>query len=91
MKSFNQYLTEGAMKRILHDMGYFFRDDGKWEHEKTGKEISDKQAIDIALERASRKKKFPTREVDASGPNPTDKDARKQGDESTHSEGVEFK
>jgi hypothetical protein len=87
-------ITEGAVKGLLNDMGYFFTDEGehagKWVHEKTGKALSDDHAMEIAAERANRKKKSKTKETDAAGPNPTDKDARKQGEESTHSEEVEY-
>ena len=90
--SYYSTLTEGALKGLLNDMGYYFTDEGKhagkWVHEKTGKALSDDHAMEIASERSKRKKK--TKEVDASGPNPTDKDARKQGEESTRSEEVEY-
>lgn len=90
--SYYSTITEGSLKGLLNDMGYFFTDEGqhkgKWVHEKTGKALSDKHAMDIAYERFSRKKKR-KKETDAAGPNPTDKDARKQGEESTHSEEVE--
>lgn len=88
--SYYSTLTEGALKGLLNDMGYYFTDEGehagKWVHEKTGKALSDKHAMDIAYERSKRKKK--TKEVDASGVRPTDKDARAQGEESTHSESL---
>lgn len=91
--SYYSTLTEGALKGLLNDMGYYFTDEGehkgKWVHEKTGKALSDKHAMDIAYERFSRKKKSNKKETDAAGPNPTDKDARKQGEESTRSEEVE--
>lgn len=90
--SYYSTITEGALKGLLNDMGYYFTDEGehagKWVHEKTGKALSDDHAMEIAYERSKRKKK--TKEVDASGPSPTDKDTRKQGEESTHSEEVEY-
>lgn len=82
-------ISEGAVKGLLNDMGYFMRDDGKWEHEKTGKVLSDKHAMDIAAERAARKPKA-KKKTTAAGSNPTDKDARKPGEESTRSEEVEY-
>lgn len=91
--SYYSSITEGAVKDVLHDMGYYFTDEGehagKWVHEKTGKALSTDHAMEIAAERANRKKKSKTKETDAAGQNPTDKDARKQGEESTHSEEVE--
>ena len=54
-------ITEGAVKGLLNDMGYFFTDEGKhagkWVHEKTGKALSDDHATKIAAERHARKKK----------------------------------
>jgi len=92
--SYYSSITEGAVKDTLNDMGYYFTDEGehagKWVHEKTGKALSTNHAMEIAAERANRKKKKKgNKEADAAGPNPTDKDARKQGEESTHSEEVE--
>jgi hypothetical protein len=91
--SYYSSITEGAVKGLLNDMGYYFTDEGehagKWVHEKTGKALSDKHAMDIAAERAARKPKA-KKKTTAAGPNPTDKDARKQDDESTHSEEVEY-
>jgi ribosomal protein L12E/L44/L45/RPP1/RPP2 len=86
-------ITEGAVKGLLNDMGYYFTDEGehagKWVHEKTGKVLSDKHAMDIAAERAARKPKA-KKNTTAAGANPTDKDARKQDEESTRSEEVEY-
>ena len=91
--SYYSTLTEGALKGLLNDMGYYFTDEGehagKWVHEKTGKALSDKHAMEIAVERANRKKKSKNKEADAAGPNPTDMDARAQDEESTRSEEVE--
>ena len=91
--SYYSSITEGAVKDTLNDMGYYFTDEGehagKWVHEKTGKALSTNHAMEIAAERANRKKNRGNKEADAAGPNPTDKDARKQGEESTHSEEVE--
>lgn len=91
--SYYSTIAEGASKDILHDMGYYFTDEGehagKWVHEKTGKALSTDHAMEIAAERSQRKKKAKKSEADAAGPNPTDKDARKQGEESTRSEEVE--
>ncbi len=87
------HLKEG-IDDVLHDMGYFFEDEGKnkgkWVHEKTGKALSDKHAQDIAAERAARKPKKPKKETTAAGPNPTDKDARSQDEESTRSESFDL-
>jgi len=86
-------IAESATKDILHDMGYYFTNEGehagKWVHETTGKALSPNHAMEIAAERSQRKKKANNSEPDAAGPNPTDKDARKQGEESTHYEEVD--
>jgi hypothetical protein len=85
----NKKLMKESVQDILNNMGYYQNNDGKWEHEKTGKVLSDKHAQDIAAERAARKSKA-KKETTAAGSNPTDKDARKPGEESTRSEEVEY-
>ena len=50
-------ITEGAVKGLLNDMGYFFTDEGNWVHEKTGKALSDAHATKIAAERHARNRK----------------------------------
>lgn len=56
-------LTEGAVKGLLNDMGYFFTDEGKhagkWVHEKTREVLSDEDAMKKAAKRHARKVKIP--------------------------------
>jgi hypothetical protein len=85
----NKKLIKESVQDILNNMGYYQQDDGRWKHEKTGKVLSDKHAQDIAGERAARKPKA-KKKTTAAGSNPTDKDARKPGEESTRSEEVEY-
>jgi len=42
--SYYSSITEGAVKGLLNDMGYFMRDDGKWEHETSKEVLSDEEA-----------------------------------------------
>jgi len=43
-RSYYSSITEGAVKGLLNDMGYFMRDDGKWEHETSKEVLSDEEA-----------------------------------------------
>jgi hypothetical protein len=86
----NKKLIKESIQDVLNDMGYYQQDDGSWKHKKTDKILSDKHAQDIAGERAAREPKRKKEETTAAGLNPTDKDARKPGEESTRSESFDL-
>lgn len=50
-------ITEGAVKGLLNDMGYFMRDDGKWEHDKSKEVLTDEEAQKKAAAVHSRRNK----------------------------------
>jgi hypothetical protein len=81
----NKVIKEGAEKALAAEHGYDVYSGGKWY--KTEKDAKNKRG---GLTSNQLWNKFASSDDKAAGSNPTDKDARKPGEESTRSEEVEY-